>query len=181
MNNKLITKLLKCSFFVLTLCLIQQANAEQVKEILLQDKKGVAMSSNENSKTIIENFYRYFNNAELEKMVSLFSEDITHEINHGGIKRGKEEVFKHLKYSGEHYKEQVSDFVYMISDDGRYITVKFTVNGKYLKTDESNIPATGQNYVLDVFNYFEIKNDKIVDAKCFYDEAALMNQYKKQA
>lgn len=153
--------------------------AEQAQQVLLQDKKEVTMGSRETAKRIIENFYRYFNDSELEKLLSLISEDFTGEINHGGIKKGKEEVFKYFKYGCEHYKERVSNIAYMLSDDGRYVMVRFVVNGKYLKTDESKIPAMGQNYVLDVFNYFEIKNNQIVDSKCFYDEAALISQYKK--
>lgn len=62
---------------------------------------------------------------------------------------------------------------------GRFVTAKFVVNGKYLKTDESKIPAKGQDYKLDVFNYFEIRNNEIIDAKCFFDESKLIEQYKK--
>lgn len=153
-------------------------SAEQAQQLLLQDKKEAVMSSREISKKIIENFYNYFNNSDLEKLFALISENVTHEINHNGVKMGKEEVIQCLEYSKEHYKEQVSNLVYMISDDARYVSVRFVVNGEYLKTDESKIPATGQTYVLDVFNYFEIRNNQIVDAKYFYDEASLIKQYK---
>lgn len=156
-------------------------SAEQAQQVLLQDKKEAAMSSRETSKRIIENLYNYFNKSDLDKMFSLVSENVSQEINNNGVKMGKEEIIKYQKYSREHYKEQVSNLVYMISDDGRYVSVKFVVNGKYLKTDESKIPATGQTFVLDVFNYFEIRNNQIVDVKCFYDEASLIKQYKMPA
>lgn len=171
--RKLIAKLLKSTLFVLMLCCYQQACAEQM------NKKGLTMGSNENSVKIIENFYRYFNDSELEKLLTLISENCTYEINHGGIKKGKKEAYECFKYGYEHYKEKVSNIIYMVSDDGRFVAVRFVINGKYLKTDESKIPAMGQNYELDIFNFFEIKNNQIVDSKYFYDEAALISQYKK--
>lgn len=153
-------------------------SAEQAQQVLLHDKKEVAMSSRETSKKIIENLYNYFNSSDLESLFSLVSENVSQEINNNGVKLGKEEIIKYQKYSREHYKEQVSNLVYMISDDGRYVSVRFVVNGEYLKTDESKIPATGQTYALDIFNYFEIRNNQIVDAKCFYDEASFIKQLR---
>lgn len=137
--------------------------------------------TSEQSKAIIESFYHYFNTANLDKLFSLISEDIENEINYAEAMKGKEKAIKFIKYNMEHYDEHASDYTYMISDDGNHVAVKLKVTGKYIKTDQSNIPAIGQNYELTVFNYFEIKNNQIFKAKCYFDESELSRQLKKNS
>lgn len=131
------------------------------------------------AKMVVEKFYKYFNALDFDKLFSLVSEDIAHEVNYDGVMTGKDEFIKYMKDSIELYQENVGNCVYMISDDGRNVTVKFIVNGKYIKTDKTMIPAKGQKYVLTVFNYFEIENNKIVKAQCFYDEKDMASQLKQ--
>lgn len=137
--------------------------------------------SGQQSKTIIENFYHLFNSANLEKLFSLIADDIENEINYGGIMKGKAKAIEFMKYNMEHYDERVNECTYMISQDGRHITVKLNVSGKYIKTDQSNIPATGQRYELDVINYFEVENNQIIKAECYFDEPALFKQLRENS
>lgn len=136
--------------------------------------------NNQKSKAIVESFYQYFNSSNLEKLFSLISEDIENQINYNSIMKGKEKAIEFVKYNMVHYDEKASDYTYMMSDDGRHVTVKLQVSGKYIKTDKSNIPAKGQNYQLKVINYFEIKNNQIVKAECYFDEAELLRQLTRQ-
>lgn len=167
------------TMFVLFMLMHNQVNATQTQTTIIQNSIGETMNTKENLQSIIENFYRYFNNEDLPSLLALIADDVTREINHDGVEKGKQNAAEYFTHSFEHYKEQVSDVLYMTSDDGRFVTAKFVVNGQYLKTDESGIPATGQKYKLDVFNYFEIRHNQIVDAKCFFDEAKLMEQLTK--
>ncbi len=116
---------------------------------------------------IIENLYQYFNAAEMDKVVSLVSDDFTLEVNYGGIISGKEAYKKHLI---ENKHEHVDSYILMISEDGRHATTKLKVKGKYINTDASKIPAKGQPYELTALNYFELENGKIVKASCWFDD-----------
>lgn len=137
--------------------------------------------ANQQSKTVIENFYHYFNNANLESLFSLIAEDIENQINFGEVMKGKNKAIEFMRYNMEHYDERANNYTYMVSDDGRYITVKLEVTGKYIKTDASNIPAIGQNYQLKVINYFEVENNQIIKAECYFDEAELFKQLKRNS
>jgi steroid delta-isomerase-like uncharacterized protein len=126
--------------------------------------------------TTIQNFYQYFNASQLDKLYALVANNVVHEMNYGGAVAGKEAFIQFMQDSKKHYDEKVENIIMMVSEDGRHVSTKFKVKGKYLQTDVSNIPAKGQNYELTALNYFELENGKIVKAQCWYDEG----DFKKQ-
>lgn len=129
---------------------------------------------------IVENFYHYFNSSQLEKLYALISDDITHEINYGGIEKGKEKFIEHIVLTKKHFEEHLYDFVIMASKDDRSVTTRFKVKGKYIHTDPSFMPAKGQTYELTVMNYFEIEHGKITAGRCWFDENEFQRQVKNQ-
>jgi steroid delta-isomerase-like uncharacterized protein len=130
----------------------------------------------ENSQKLIENFYANFNALELDKMVAVLSEDVKHEMNKGGLEKGKAAFSEMMKKSTKHYNEKVGNVIYMVSDDGKHVATKFEFTGKYISTDDSQIPAKNQPYQGTAINYFEIENGKITYTASWYDE----NEWKKQ-
>ncbi len=132
---------------------------------------GEKIMPREQTQKIIENLYQYFNAAEMDKVVSLVSDDFTLEVNYGGVISGKEAYKKHLiENKLKYYDEHVESYILMISEDGLNATTKLKVKGKYINTDASKIPAKGQPYELTAINYFELENGKIVKASCWFDD-----------
>ncbi len=139
--------------------------------ISLPLKAGEKIMPKAQTQKIIENLYQYFNAAEMDKVLSLVSDDFTLEVNYGGLISGKEAYKKHLIDNKlKYYDEHVDSYILMISEDGRHATTKLFVKGRYNNTDSSLIPAKGQNYQLTAINYFELENGKIVKASCWFDD-----------
>jgi steroid delta-isomerase-like uncharacterized protein len=130
----------------------------------------------EQSQKLVENFYNYFNALELDKIYTLVSDDVKHEMNNSGIEKGKAAFIEMMKKSTKHYREKVENVVYMVSDDGKNVATKFDFKGNYISTDESQIPAKNQPYQASAINYFEIENGKITYAACWFNE----DDWKKQ-
>ncbi len=129
---------------------------------------------------IVENFYDYFNSSQLEKLYTLISDDITHEINYGGIEKGKAKFIEHIVLTKKHFDEKLYDFIFMTSKDDKSVTTRFKVKGKYIYTDPAFVPAKGQTYELTVMNYFEIEHGKIIAGRCWFDESEFEQQIKNQ-
>jgi len=128
------------------------------------------------SQKMIEDFYAYFNQRELDKIYAMVSDDIVHIMNDVQKDKGKESFIKMMQASTKHYQENVNNVIYMVSDDGKHVATKFTFTGKYINTDDSKVPAKGQPYQASAVNYFEITNGKITTAMGWYDH----NDWLKQ-
>lgn len=155
-----------------------------IEAIMIELKTPVALDEEETmnckkAQEVVEDFYKYFNASELDKLFGLIDDNIVHQINYGKVMFGKDEFIKYVTSSLQHCEEQVTDCILMTSENNRSVAAKFTTKGKYLHADESAIPAKGQNYELSVINYFEIENGKIVNARCWYDENAWIQQVSK--
>ena len=90
--------------------------------------------------------------------------------------RGKDKFITFIAANKKNYKEHIDNYILMVSADGRYATTKFIVKGKYMSTDDSLLPATQQGYELEVINYFEIENNKIIKGSCWYNESEWLRQ-----
>jgi steroid delta-isomerase-like uncharacterized protein len=128
---------------------------------------------------LIHDFYDYFNRGEFDKIDALIANDFEHEINYDGIEKGKAAVMAYMKTSAQHYKEIIENYTLMMSEDGSSATTKFIVKGKYIATDASKIPAKGQEYQLEVYNYFEVKNGLFVKGRAFFNEKDFKEQVSK--
>ncbi len=118
---------------------------------------------------LIENFYSYFNSSRFIELFSLMDDRIVQEINYVQT-IGKNNVIENITSNKKYYNEKISNLIIMISENGCNASAQFTVNGEYLKTDDTAISASGQKYQLSVLNYFEIENNKIIKGCCFFDD-----------
>lgn len=120
-------------------------------------------------KNIIENYYKAFNNADYQTMLSFLDESIAHEINQGSTQVGIENFKKFLAHMENCYKEHLEDIVVMDAGDGKHYSAEFLVNGEYLKTDGDLPKANGQKYKLKAGTFFEVSNNKIKRVTTYYN------------
>ncbi len=120
-------------------------------------------------KNIIENYYKAFNNADYQTMLSFLDESIAHEINQGSTQVGIENFKKFLAHMENCYKEHLEDIVVMDAGDGKHYSAEFLVNGEYLKTDGDLPKAHGQKYKLKAGTFFEVSNNKIKRVTTYYN------------
>jgi len=120
-------------------------------------------------KNIIENYYKAFNNADYQTMLSFLDESIAHEINQGSTQVGIENFKKFLAHMENCYKEHLEDIIVMDAGDGKHYSAEFIVNGEYLKTDGDLPKANGQKYKLKAGTFFEVSNNKIKRVTTYYN------------
>ena len=119
---------------------------------------------------IIKDFYDAYNAGKIINLAALIDDDhFVHQINYEKIP-GKDKFLQYIADNKKNYAEPIDHYILMTSTDGHYATTQFTLHGKYLHTDDSAIPAHGQQYTLAVMNFFEIENNKIVKASVWFDE-----------
>jgi steroid delta-isomerase-like uncharacterized protein len=128
-----------------------------------------------NAKNLMSEFYKFFNEADLENLFSLISDDIIHEMNFDKTE-GKKAFIEYIKYATKHYHELVCDPIIMMSEDGKHGAALITVKGKYIKTDKSGIKAQNQPYILSVINYCEVENGLITKARAYFNESSWLDQ-----
>lgn len=118
---------------------------------------------------LIERYYSAFNAGDMDRFLSLLSDDIVHDINQGHRETGKDAFMKFMAHMNRCYKERLIDMTVMASADGSRAAAEFTVLGEYLSTDEGLPPASGQQYRLPAGAFFEIHNGKVARVTNYYN------------
>ncbi len=124
---------------------------------------------NENTISLIEQYYAAFNSADMETFLSLLTDDVTHDINQGKREIGKDAFSRFMACMNFNYKEQLVDMVIMATPDGSRAAAEFVVLGKYLKSDEGLPAANGQEYKLPAGAFFEIRENKVARITNYYN------------
>lgn len=125
--------------------------------------------SRESALSLIDRYYSAFNAGDGEAMLACLAEDVTHDVNQGARQVGKEAFRAFLTHMDRCYAERLTDIVLMASEDGARAAAEFTVNGKYLVTDEGLPEAAGQVYVLPAGAFFAIENGLITRVTVYYN------------
>lgn len=119
--------------------------------------------------TIIENYYRAFNEKRFADMMELLHPDVVHDINQGVRQHGKGTFTKFMEGMNRHYDEHLTDMVVMYSADATRAAAEFICRGTYLTTAEGLPPARGQRYSLPVGAFFEIREGLITRVTNYYN------------
>ena len=119
--------------------------------------------------SIIENYYRAFNEKRFADMMNLLHSDVVHDINQGERQKGKATFTKFMEGMNRHYDENLTQMVVMYSADGNRAAAEFVCNGTYLSTAEGLPPARGQKYSLPVGAFFEIRDGLIARVTNYYN------------
>lgn len=136
---------------------------------------GVAVRSEEVVQTYIESF----NTGNREKMFSTVDSNVSHEVNQGEIRVGISQFKEFMKHMDDCYKETLKDIVILTNPHfPERVSVEFTVEGNYLKTDSSLPPARNQFYAIRAGSFFEVKNSKISRITTYYNLPKWINIVK---
>ena len=125
--------------------------------------------SKDATRDLIERYFTAFNDHSIDGMLACLDEDVAHDVNQGERRIGKAEFKEFSVHMARSYREELTDMVIMVSDDGHRAAAEFTVHGEYLATDEGLPPANGQTYSLPAGTFFEIDDGKISRVTTYYN------------
>lgn len=120
---------------------------------------------------LVERYYAAFNAGDAEAMLACLHDRVEHDINEGARQSGKDAFQAFLTHMGRCYREQLSDIVILVSDDGARAAAEFVVHGEYLVTDQGLPPANGQRYDLPAGSFLEIRDGRISRVTMYYNLA----------
>ncbi|MFC4214823.1 ketosteroid isomerase-related protein [Pseudophaeobacter arcticus] len=124
----------------------------------------------------IARYFSAFNAGDITTMLDCLSETVSHHVNEGEIRQGKERFAEFCAHMSRCYKEELTDIVLFGSEDGARAAAEFTVNGTYLESDEGLPEAKGQTYCLPGGSFFELQDGKITRVTTYYNLADWMAQ-----
>jgi len=129
---------------------------------------------------LIQNYYQAFNNGDMDRFLSLLTDDVVHDINQGDRETGKEAFGQFMQKMNHHYKEQLVDMVVMANETGTRGAAEFVVLGEYLNTDEGLPEANGQTYRLPAGAFFDIRDGKVARITNYYNLGNWIEQVDPQ-
>ncbi|MEC9197923.1 ketosteroid isomerase-related protein [Donghicola tyrosinivorans] len=124
----------------------------------------------------IETYFTAFNAGETDKMLDCLADDIAHHVNEGQVREGKEKFAAFNDHMTRCYKEELTDMVIFVNEDGTRAAAEFIVNGTYLATDEGLPEAKGQTYRLPAGSFFSLRDGKITRVVTYYNLADWIRQ-----
>jgi steroid delta-isomerase-like uncharacterized protein len=116
----------------------------------------------------VQAYYDAFNAQDMDRFLSLLTDDVVHDINQGERQVGKDAFGKFMQHMNRCYRETLTDMVIMANDDGSRAAAEFVVNGEYLATDEGLPEAKGQTYRLPAGAFFEVRDGKVARVTNYY-------------
>jgi len=130
---------------------------------------------------ILARYFAAFNAGDTEAMLDCLCEDVAHHVNEGEIRLGKDRFAEFCAHMSRCYKEELTDIVLFISEDGARGAAEFIVNGTYLETDDGLPEAKGQSYRLPGGSFFELQDGKIKRVTTYYNLADWMAQVSEKS
>ncbi len=127
-----------------------------------------ADSANATEKLIYA-YYDAFNAGDKAAFLDLLTDDVIHDINQGGSETGKADFAAFFDRMAQNYREQISDLIVLVSNDGTRAAAEFVVNGIYLQADEGLPPAHGQSYVLPAGAFFTMRGNRVARISNYYN------------
>ena len=124
----------------------------------------------------IETYFTALNAGETDKMLDCLADDIAHHVNEGQVREGKEKFAAFNDHMTRCYKEELTDMVIFVNEDGTRAAAEFIVNGTYLATDEGLPEAKGQTYRLPAGSFFSLRDGQITRVVTYYNLADWIRQ-----
>ncbi|WP_425089930.1 ketosteroid isomerase-related protein [Stappia sp.] len=121
------------------------------------------------TRALIETYFAAFNAGDTDKMASLVTEDLAHDVNQGERRGGREAFRAFNAHMTRCYREELSQMVIFVAEGGARAAAEFIVSGTYLVTDEGLPEAKGQTYRLPAGSFFEIRDGQIARITTYYN------------
>jgi len=106
----------------------------------------------------IQAYFNAFNAADVDGMLNCLDDAVTHHVNEGQVRIGKDAFRSFCQHMNECYRENLTDMVIFSNPDGS-------------QTDVGLPEARGQNYQLPAGSFFSLSNDKITRVVTYYNLA----------
>ena len=119
--------------------------------------------------TTIETYFTAFNSGDTEGMLACLTEDVSHHVNEGRIRRGKDAFAEFCAHMSRCYREELTDIVIFSNPEVTRAAAEFIVNGTYLETDTSLPEANGQTYRLPGGSFFSLEDGRISRVTTYYN------------
>ena len=124
----------------------------------------------------IQAYFDAFNVGDTAAMLAELTDDVAHHVNEGKIREGKDLFRSFCDHMTRCYREELTDMVIFVSEDGARAAAEYVVNGTYLETDEGLPEANGQTYRLPAGSFFTLKDGKISRVTTYYNLADWVRQ-----
>jgi len=123
------------------------------------------------AKACIARYFAAFNAADPDGMLGCLAEEVAHHVNEGQVRHGKAAFAAFCAHMSRCYRENLTDLVVFVSEDGARAAAEYSVNGTYLATDAGLPEAKGQTYRLPAGSFFSLINGKITRVVTYYNLA----------
>jgi steroid delta-isomerase-like uncharacterized protein len=118
---------------------------------------------------LIQSYYAAFNAADWEGMLTLLSDDVSHDVNESAREGGKAAFRVFLERMNRCYRERIEPLEVMVNADGSRAAAEYVVSGTYLQTDAGLPEARGQSYRLPGGAFFEVRDGRIARVTNYYN------------
>ena len=125
---------------------------------------------------VIEKYFAAFNAGDVAGMVACLSDEVAHHVNEGQVRVGKPLFEAFCQHMSRCYRENLTDMVIFVGDDGTRAAAEYVVNGTYLATDAGLPEANGQSYCLPAGSFFSLEGGQITRVVTYYNLADWMRQ-----
>lgn len=110
---------------------------------------------------LLQRYFGALNERDSRACLALVSDDVRLELNQGLCEEGRAAFADYLERQLHCYREVFEELIILTEADGRYAACECRVRGEYLTTDDGLPDACGQEYVLRVGSFFEIRDGLI--------------------
>lgn len=118
---------------------------------------------------LIRDYYAAFNRGDGDGMLAHLTDDVTHDVNQGERRTGKDKFKAFNARMAHNYHEELKDIVVLVSKDATRAAAEFNVHGTYKNSEEGLPAAKGQKYVLPAGTFFAIRDGKISRVTTYYN------------
>lgn len=119
-------------------------------------------------KDLIASYFVAFNEGDTTAMLDCLSEEVAHHVNEGEVRIGRDRFADFCAHMTRCYREELTDLVIFVNEEGTRAAAEYVVNGTYLATDGDLPEARGQTYRLPAGSFFTIADGKIIRVTTYY-------------
>ncbi|HEV7266030.1 MAG TPA: ketosteroid isomerase-related protein [Falsiroseomonas sp.] len=128
------------------------------------------------AEALVRAYYGTFNAGDRAAMCALLAEDVAHDVNQGGRRRGLAAFRAFMAEMDAAYEERLEDIVVMASATGRRAAAEFVVVGRYLRSEPGLPEARGQPYRLPAGAFLEVADGRITRVTTYYNVSEWIRQ-----